>query len=261
MRLSNKTAIVTGAAHGIGKAIAELFAEEGATVLLADIDDVAGEATAAAIRERGVIREGSGGATFRHSASFQHCDVADETQVAAAVRRALEIGNGQIDILCNNASYLAAWHDVVTAPRDEWEKCFQTTLLGAAHFLREVLPLMVARRSGSVVNIASMQGIVGARTSAAYTSMKHALVGLTRSAACDYAPHHVRINAICPGAIETRISPRAGSELHERQISKTPLGRIGQPREVAYAALFLASDEASYITGAVLPVDGGWTAI
>jgi NAD(P)-dependent dehydrogenase (short-subunit alcohol dehydrogenase family) len=91
--------------------------------------------------------------------------------------------------------------------------------------------------------------------------MKHAVVGLTRSVAYDFAPHNIRVNALCPGAIATRISPPPGDEVHLRQISKTPLGRIGQPREVAYAALFLASDEASYITGAVLPVDGGWTAI
>jgi NAD(P)-dependent dehydrogenase (short-subunit alcohol dehydrogenase family) len=249
MRLTGKISIVTGAAHGIGKAIAELFAEEGAWVLVADVDDSAGEATAAAIRA-------SGG-----RAVFQHVDVADEQQVAAAVRHAAEVSNGHIDVLCNNASYLAPWHDVVAAPREEWEKCFQTALMGSAHFLREVLPLMVESRSGSVVNIASIQGIVGARNSAAYTSMKHALIGLTRSAACDYAPHNIRVNAICPGAIETRISPKPGEELYERQISKTPLGRIGQPREVAYAALFLASDEASYITGAVIPVDGGWTSI
>lgn len=249
MRLSGKITIVTGAAHGIGKAIAELFAGEGAWVLLADIDDAAGEATAAAIRTRG------------GRAEFQHVDVADEKQVAAAVRRAAESGDGRIDVLVNNASFLTPWHDVAAAPREEWERCFETTLLGARHLMREVLPLMVARRSGSVVNIASIQGIVGARSSAAYTSMKHALVGLTRSAAYDYAPHNVRINAVCPGAIETRISPQPGSELYERQISKTPLGRIGQPREIAHAALFLASDDASYITGAVLPVDGGWTAI
>jgi NAD(P)-dependent dehydrogenase (short-subunit alcohol dehydrogenase family) len=249
MRLSGKIAIVTGAAHGIGKAIAELFSEEGAWVLVADIDDAAGEATAARIC-------GSGG-----RAEFRHVDVADDKQVAEAVRHAAKIDGGRIDLLLNNASYLAPWHDVVEAPRAEWDRCFQTAVMGSANFLREVLPLMAARRSGSVVNIASVQGIVGARSSAAYTSMKHALVGLTRSAATDYAPHNVRINAICPGAIETRISPQPGSELYERQVSKTPLGRIGQPREVAYAALFLASDEASYITGAVLPVDGGWTAI
>jgi len=249
MRLSGKISIVTGAAHGIGKAIAELFAEEGAWVLVADFDDAAGEATADAIRS-------SGG-----QALFQHVDVGEEKQVAAAVRHVAEMNGGRIDVLCNNASYLAPWHDVVAAPREEWEKCFQTALMGSAHFMREVMPLMIARRSGSVINIASVQGIVGARGSAAYTSMKHALVGLTRSAAYDYAPHNIRVNAICPGAIETRISPKPGTELFERQIGKTPLGRIGQPREVAYAALFLASDEASYITGAVLPVDGGWTAI
>ncbi len=249
MRLNGKIAIVTGAAHGIGKAIAERFAEEGAWVLVADIDDAAGEATAAAIR-------GSGG-----RAEFRPVDVANEKQVADAVRYVAEMDSGRIDVLVNNASYLAPWHDVVEAPREEWDRCFQTTLLGAKHFLSETLPFMVARRAGSVVNVASIQGVVGARSSAAYTSIKHALIGLTRSAAYDYGPHNIRINAICPGAIETRISPQPGSELYERQISKTPLGRIGQPREVASAALFLASDEASYITGAVLPVDGGWTAI
>jgi NAD(P)-dependent dehydrogenase (short-subunit alcohol dehydrogenase family) len=249
MRLHDKIAIVTGAAHGIGRAVAELFAEEGAWLLVADVDDAAGEATAAGIRDRG------------GRAAFRHVDVADEGQVAAAVRQAAAAGDGRIDVLCNNAAYLGQWHDVVAAPRDEWDKCLQTGLLGTAHFLREVLPLMVPRRSGSVVNIASIQGLVGARTSAAYTSMKHAVIGLTRSAATDYAPHNIRVNAVCPGPIQTRISPAPGTELHQRQISKTPLGRIGQPREVAYAALFLASDEASYITGAVLPVDGGWTAI
>jgi NAD(P)-dependent dehydrogenase (short-subunit alcohol dehydrogenase family) len=249
MRLAGKIAIVTGAAHGIGKAIAELFAEEGAWVLVADIDDAAGEATAAAICGRG------------GQAVFQHVDVANETDVAAAVRKAADRAGGVIDVLCNNASYLSQWQDVVQAPQDQWQRCYETTLLGSAHFLREVLPRMAARRSGSIVNIASIQGIVGGRDSAAYTSMKHALIGLTRSAACDYAPHNIRVNAICPGAIATRISPPQGTELYQRQLSKTPLGRVGQPREVAAAALFLASDESSYITGAVLPVDGGWTAI
>jgi NAD(P)-dependent dehydrogenase (short-subunit alcohol dehydrogenase family) len=249
MRLKDRIAIVTGAAHGIGKAIAELFGEEGACVLLADLDDAAGEAAAAAIRDRG------------GRATFQHVDVANDTQVAAAVKYAAREGAGRIDVLCNNAAYLGTWHDVVRAPREEWDRCLETGLLGAAHFLREVLPLMVPQRSGSIVNIASIQGIVGARTSAPYTSMKHALVGLTRSVAVDYAPHNIRVNAVCPGPIATRIAAAPGDELYQRQISKTPLGRLGQPREVAAAALFLASDEASYITGAVIPVDGGWTAI
>src|SRR5437868_160953 len=152
MRLTDKIAIVTGAAHGIGQAIAELFAEEGAWVLVADLDDAAGEATVAGICGRG------------GRAVFQHVDVSDAAQVAAAVRQAAEEGAGRIDVLCNNAAYLGLWHDVVSAPLEEWDRCLQTGLLGTAYFLREVLPLMVPRRSGSIVNIASIQGIVGART-------------------------------------------------------------------------------------------------
>src|SRR5579871_5904732 len=238
MRLNDKIAIVTGAAHGIGRAVAELFAEEGAWVLVADLDDAAGEAVVAGIRERG------------GRSAFRHVDVSDEAQVAAAVREVAAAGGGRIDVLCNNAAYLGSWNDVVATPREEWERYLQTGLMGTAHFTREALPLMVPRRSGSIVNVASIQGIVGGRTSAAYTSMKHAVVGLTRSVAADYAPHNVRVNAVCPGPIATRISPQPGDEQYERQISKTPLGRVGQPREVAYAALFLASDEASFVTGA-----------
>src|SRR5205085_1979472 len=159
MRLHDKIAIVTGAAHGIGRAIAELFAEQGAWVLVADLDDAVGEAAAAAIRGRG------------GQAAFRHVDVADEAQVAAAVQQAAAAGGGRIDAPRNNAAY-------------------------RGH-----------------------------------------------------------------GPVATPIAAQPGEEVYQRQISKTPLGRVGQPREVAYAALFLASDEASYITGAVLPVDGGWTAI
>lgn len=249
MRLNDKIAIVTGAAHGIGRAIAELFAAEGAWVLVADLDDAGGEAAPAEIRGRG------------GRAEFRHVDVADEAQVAAAVRRAAAAGGDRVDVLCNNASYLIPWHDVVAAPRDEWDRCLQTGLLGTAHFTRAVLPLMVPRRAGAIVNIASIQGLVGARSSAAYTSMKHAVIGLTRSVAYDYGPHNIRVNAVCPGPITTRISPRPDEDAYQRQVSKTLLGRVGLPREVACAALFLASDEASYITGAVLPVDGGWTAV
>ena len=249
MRLQDKVTIVTGAAHGIGRAIAELFAAEGAAVLVADVDEEAGEDAAAAIRKEG------------RAATFVRVDVTDEAQVAEAVRRAAAARNGRIDVLVNNAAYLTDWFDAEKATAADWDRSIQINLVGAAHFVRLVLPHMVPYRAGSIINVSSIQGIVGARSSAAYTATKHALVGLTRSVAYDFGPHNVRCNALCPGAIRTRISPPEGSEFHQRQISKTMLGRTGEAIEVARAAVFLASDESSYVTGAVLPVDGGWTAM
>ena len=247
-RLQNKIAIVTGGAHGIGKAISEIFAGEKASVFIADLDETAGKEVVAEIQHNG------------GDATFVPCDVSSSEDVAAVVKRAVD-KNGRIDILCNNAAYIGKWNNSGDAPDDEWEKCFRVSLMGTQFFTREVLRFMVPQKSGSIINISSIQGLVAGRNSAAYTSIKHALIGFTRSVAYDYGAQNIRCNAICPGAIRTRISPDPGSELHQRQISKTFLGRVGEPREVASAALFLASDESSYITGAILPVDGGWTAM
>jgi NAD(P)-dependent dehydrogenase (short-subunit alcohol dehydrogenase family) len=248
MKLVDKTAIVTGAAHGIGRAIAEAFAEEGAAVLVADIDTAAGEETAAGIRKLG------------RAASFMEVDVADEAEVAEAVKRAAG-KNGRIDILCNNAAYLTNWHNIEGATSEEWDRSYSITLMGAASFIRLAMPHMVPHRAGCIINVSSVQGMVGGRDSPAYAAAKHALIGLTRCVAYDYGQHGIRCNALCPGAIHTRISPAADSELAQRQISKTFLGRVGQPVEVAKVAVFLASDDSSYMTGAVIPVDGGWTAM
>jgi len=247
-RLTDKVAIVTGAAHGIGRAIAEAFAAEGAAVLVADIDEGAGEDCAAGIR------------TLGQAASFVRVDASDDSQVAHAIELATK-RNGRIDVLCNNAAYIAAWHDIEHASAEEWDQSYAVTLMGAVTFTRLALPHMTPHKAGSIINVASVQGMVGARTSPAYTAMKHAMIGLTRSVAYDYGPQNIRCNAIAPGPIQTRISPPDGSEFQQRQISKTFLGRVGKPVEVARAAVFLGSDESSYVTGAVIPVDGGWTAM
>ena len=249
MRLENKVTLVTGGAHGIGRAIATLFAEEGARVFIADLDTQAGKASADAIVKAG------------GEAVFISCDVSKAAQVKRAVKHVLR-QTDRIDALCNNAAYISkTWHNAGDAPDQEWEKCFRVSLMGAELFTRAVLPFLVRQKSGSIINISSMLGLVAGRSCAAYTSIKHALIGLTRSVAYDYGAHNIRCNAICPGPITTRISPKPGSELYQRQISRNFLGRVGKPSEVAYAALFLASDESSYVTGAVLPVDGGWTAM
>ncbi len=244
--LENKVAIVTGAAHGIGRAIAEMFVEAGARVVGADIDDAAWQTIPA-------NAAGGEGRLIRADVSLPE-DVSKVVEAAARI-------NGRIDVLCNNAAYIGPGHAAAEATDEEWERSFRVSLLGTQRFTAAVLPFMIQQESGSIINIASVQGLVGARDSAAYTSIKHAIVGLTRSVAYDYGPRNVRANALCPGAIHTRISPKPGDPLHQRQVSKTFLGRVGTPREVAFAAFFLASDASSYITGATIAVDGGWTAM
>src|SRR5579862_2441636 len=217
--LDGKVAIVTGGAHGIVRAKAELFEKHGAQVVVADVDEQAGR-------------------SFAH---FVRADVSVRADVGRVVATAGEI-NGRIDVLCNNAAYLGAAHAAIDATDEEWRRCFGVSLLAAQHFTQDVLAYMIEQRAGSIINMSSVQGIAAARDSAAYTSIKHALIGFTRSVAYDYGPYNIRANAICPGAIRTRISPPEGSELHQRQIGKTFLGRTGEPTEVAWAALFLASD-------------------
>jgi len=246
-RLKDKIAIVTGGANGIGKAISELFAEQGAWVLVSDIDDEAGDKTVRGICEKG------GAAEFCHADVSLPADVARAVAVPAA-------RYGHIDILCNNAAYLGVeFHDVLGSTDEEWSRCIDIALLGTHYFTKATLPHMIKQENGSIVNVVSIQAMVGMMTTVAYTATKAALLGYTLSAAYDYGPRNIRVNSLCPGPIQTRISPKPGDPHYKWQCDNTVLGRVGNPREVAYAALFLASDEASYVTGAKLPVDGGWT--
>ena len=247
MRLRNKVAIVTGAAHGIGRAIAERYSAEGAAVVLADIDAAAGTELATSIKANG------------GRAEFRHCDVGLREPVEAMVAAAA-LFTGRIDVLCNNAAYLGAFHDILDASDEEWERCLNVQVRGTNNCIRAVLPYMLNHSGGSIVNVVSIQAMVGCPTSVAYTTAKAAMLGLTLSAAYDYGPRNVRVNSLSPGPIQTRISPKPGEQAYEWQCGQTLLKRVGQVDEVASAALFLASDESSYVTGVNLAVDGGWTA-
>jgi NAD(P)-dependent dehydrogenase (short-subunit alcohol dehydrogenase family) len=247
-RLENKIAIVTGAASGIGRAISERFCEEGAWVLVTDIDQKAAEKTAAGIRGK------------KGKAEAMRLDIGSRKDINAAARHVIK-KFGRVDILCNNAAYIGQWHNVVEGTEQEWEGCLLATLLGTQRLTQAVLPSMLSQRRGSIIITSSIQGLVACPNSASYSTAKAGLIGYARSAACDYGKHNIRVNVIAPGPIQVGYSPRKGDPGHAYQVNNTFLGRVGQPREVAEAALFLASDESSFITGAVLPVDGGWTAM
>lgn len=246
--LAGKVAIVTGAAAGIGLATARRFAAAGACVVLADCDEATGAAATAALTAQGA------------RALFVRTDVADEDDVRALVARTVAAFGG-LDVLFNNAGLTgpeAATADVAQA---DWQRVLAVNLSGTFHALKHGIPAMLARGGGAVVNNASIFGLVGFAGRAAYSAAKGGVIALTRTAALDYATRNVRINCICPGFVDTRMVDGADAHrLHAFAKVLVPMGRLGQAEEVAELALFLASPRASYLTGAVLPQDGGYVA-
>jgi NAD(P)-dependent dehydrogenase (short-subunit alcohol dehydrogenase family) len=250
MRLAGRVAIVTGAASGIGRATAELFAREGARVALVDLD---GEGLASLV---GVVSE-AGGAARAHRVDAAEDHAAERTVAAVAGEW------GQVDALVTCAA-VSIGGDALTTTPDVWDRTFRVNVRGTFLWMRAVLPAMIVRRRGSIVAVASQLAMAGGRGNVSYIAGKGAVISLVRTVALEQAANGIRVNALVPGAIETPFLERSfaraadpeGSRRERR--ARHPMGRFGTPGEVAQAALFLASDDSSFTTGSLLTVDGGW---
>ncbi len=246
--LEGKVALVTGAAMGIGRSAAELFSREGASVVVADIDQEGGHGTVDLI-------EASGG-----RASFVRADVSDRADVAAMVAFAVTTYGG-LDCAHNNAGIAAPMAPLADYPDDGWDRTIAVMLSGVYHCMKAEIPAMLQRGGGAIVNTASGVGLVAYPNQAAYTASKHGVVGLTKVAALDYGAKGIRVNAICPGTARTPMVDKAIErdptiDAHLKTLH--PIGRIGEASEVAEAAVWLCTPAASFVLGVALPVDGGY---
>ena len=248
-RLEGKNALVTGAGSGIGRAISTVFAREGARVMATDINEESARAVAAQI-------EDSGGESLAMRA-----DTTSEEDVQGAIQAVVDAW-GQVDIVVNNAG--------IGGPQYTWEQVIAVNETGVYYgCLHGLQQMMKQGQGGAMVNLSSMLGLIGLWEPGmmggggyAYHASKHAVIGLTKQFGLDGAPHNIRVNALCPGWIDTPlIDPlKMAQPLLDWAVKSTPMGRLGQPEEIAKAALFLASDDSSFMTGAYLTIDGGWTA-
>ena len=247
---ASKVALVTGAASGIGRAAAFAFAREGYALVISDRDEAPGQEVRARLEADGA------------DALFVRCDVSSEEEVRTLIARTLD-RFGRLDAAYNNAGI-----EGIVAPADEcttenFDRVIAVNLRGVWLCMREEIRQMRAQGGGAVVNCASVAGLVGFAGIPAYCASKHAVIGLTRTAALELGPHNIRVNAVCPGAIETPMLERVmgGTDEGRRQmVAMEPIGRIGRPEEIADAVVWMCSDRASFVTGQAIAVDGGWTA-
>jgi NAD(P)-dependent dehydrogenase (short-subunit alcohol dehydrogenase family) len=237
-RLTGKVAIVTGAGRGIGRSIAEVFAEEGATVI----------ATGRA----------SSDSTFPEGVEYHRLDVATEEGWSRVVADVIA-RHGHIDVLVNNAGIIA-YETLHELTLDDWNAVVATNQTGTWLGMREVIPHMIAQGGGSIVNTSSIWGTAAVSGAHAYHATKGAVRNMSKSAAITYAKENVRVNSLHPGFIETPLTDAQAPEINEYVVSMTPMGRAGTPREIAHGVVFLASDESSFMTGSELVIDGGYLA-
>lgn len=248
MRLRDRVAIITGAGCGIGRATALLFTREGAKVVVADCDSEAGKQTVRLIREN------------KGEASFVKVDVSKASDAERMVRKAID-EYGRLDIVFNNAGIGGPLASIIDYSEADWDRVIAVNLKGVFLSSKYALPAMLKGGKGVIINNASIAGLVGVRHVAGYSASKGGVVQLTKTMALEYASGNIRVNCICPGLINTPILLGLGEEAIRKLSTKgQPLGRLGEPEEIAQAALYLASDESSFITGTILAVDGGWTA-
>jgi NAD(P)-dependent dehydrogenase (short-subunit alcohol dehydrogenase family) len=248
--VEGKVALVTGGASGIGRATALTFAREGAKLIVADMNEDGGQQTVHMITEKG------------GEAIFVRTDVSQAVEVQALIAQAVAI-YGRLDCAHNNAGISGGGRALTAEYAEEtWHRVILINLTGVWLCMKYEIPQMLSQGSGAIVNTASVAGLIGGRGLAAYVASKHGVVGLTKTAALEYAQQGIRVNCVCPGVIQTPMTERAlrDPERRARIIASAPIGRVGTPEEVAEAVVWLCSDAASFVTGHTMTVDGGYVA-